>query len=118
VRLNGNDFLSLCRSLNDLAIQDQIARYDQLTRKKRALIGGMISCAIVGYVTMFASMISVSGSGPYNANGYTAMAIGAAVFFIGTPAFAISTAFPHQKRKEIVFRDLPAAYNFYLENNK
>lgn len=118
MRLNGNEFLNLCRSINDPAIQDQVARYDQLTRKKKGLIGGMIACAVGGYVTMMASMVAVSGSGYYNPNGYATMALGAAVLFIGTPVFAISTAFPHQKRKEILFRDLPEAYNFYATSNK
>jgi hypothetical protein len=112
--LNGNRFLEMCRSLNDPGIQSQIRRYDQLTSNKRKLVGAMLICGIGGYVTMMGSLLAASNSYAYDRSPYIGMGIGAISLFIATPILAISTGIPHQKRKEVVFRDLPEAYNFYV----
>ena len=33
------------------------------------------------------------------------------------PALAIYSTVPHQKRKTVLFRDLPVAYNYYVERH-
>lgn len=112
--LNHRHFLELCRGINDPGIQHQIRKYDQLTSNKKKLIGAMIFTGVAGYITTMGSMVAVSGSGRTPEGAYTALGIGLASLFIVTPALAISTSLPHQKRKEILFRDLPDAYNFYV----
>lgn len=116
MRLNERKFLYQCRQINDPQIKAQIARYDKLTNNKKKLLVAMAACAVGGYITMMGGMVSASGGGYYN-QGYATMGVGAAVFFIATPILAISTAVPHQRRKEILFRDLPNAYNFYVASN-
>jgi hypothetical protein len=110
--LNPRHFLELCRTINDPAIQEQIRRYDQLTRNKRKLIGALIFTGVAGYVTFIGSAIAASTSSGDGAS--IGMGIGAASMLIVTPALAISTTAPHQKRKEILFHDLPEAYNQYV----
>lgn len=112
--LNPKSFLEMCRGINDLNIQHQIRKYDELTRNKKKLLGAMIVCGVGGYVGLMSSMIMTSSSGGYNNDGYTVMGISAFALFIVTPALAISTTVPHQRRKEILFRDLPEAYNFHV----
>jgi hypothetical protein len=109
--LNPQQFLELCRGINDTGIQEQIIRYDQLTDSKRKLIGTMIFTGVAGCVAMMGSLGMQSTNG--NSAGMVA-GIGAAAAFIVTPAIAISTTAPHQKRKEILFHDLPEAYNLYV----
>lgn len=112
--LNGNHFLELCRGINDPQVQHQLRKYDQLTHNKKKLLVAMIVCGVGGYVGLMGSASMLSSSGNYNKNGYTVLGISAASLFIATPILAISTGIPHQKRKEILFRDLPDAYNFYV----
>lgn len=118
--INGRRFLEACRAINDPGIQQQIYNYDKLTNNKKKLIGAMIACGIAGYATMMGSLMMSSTASSTNQGPYIGMGIGAAVLFIATPILAISTTIPHQKRKEILFRDLPEAYNFHVlsHNNK
>jgi hypothetical protein len=113
IRVNGNDFLNMCRGIHDVQIKRQIARYDQLTKKKKILVAASIVCGVSGYLctVVGASMSSYnSGQAGFLVTGLTCL--------IATPILAISTSIPHQKRKEVVFRDLPNAYNIYVFNQK
>jgi hypothetical protein len=112
--LNGRHFLELCRGMNDPRIQYQIRRYDQLTRNKKKILGAMIACGVGGYITTMVSVSAMSGSGRTPEGAYTTLGIGLASLFLATPILAISSGIPHQKRKEILFRDLPEAYNFHV----
>ncbi len=116
--LNGLHFLEVCRNINDPNIRLQIRRYDQLTSNKRKLVTATILCGVGGYITLMASALSAS-SGYATEGSYAGIGIGA-VALLATPFLAISTGIPHQKRKEILFRDLPEAYNFHVlsQNNK
>jgi len=110
--LNGQHFLELCRNISDPNVQLQIRRYDQLSHNKKKLVTATLLCGIGGYVTLVAS--TMSGLSQYSTNRhYIGMGIGAAAL-LATPFLAISTGIPHQKRKEILFHDLPEAYNFYV----
>ena len=114
--LNGQHFLQLCRGINDDRIQLQINRYDQLTKNKKNILGAMFLCGIGGFIGMVAStsMIGSSSYGYDQNNGYAVLGVSAAALFVATPILAISTGIPHQKRKAILFHDLPEAYNFYV----
>lgn len=112
--LNGRHFLELCRGIDNPSIQHQIYKYDQLTRNKKKLIGAMIVCGVAGYMTTIGSMMAMSGSGRTPEGAYATLGAGLISLCIATPVLAISTGIPHQKRKEILFRDLPDAYNFYV----
>lgn len=116
VPLNGQLFLQQCRGINDDRIQLQINRYDQLTSNKKKILGAMFVCGIGGFIGMVASssMIGSSTYGYEAQNGYALLGVSAASLFLATPILAISTGIPHQKRKEILFHDLPEAYNFYV----
>ncbi len=109
--LNGRHFLELCRGIDDPRIRHQIRKYDQLTSNKKKLIGAMIAAGVAGYFGLIASTGMINSSGP---DAYIVMGVSAASLVIVTPILAISTSIPHQKRKEILFRDLPEAYNFYV----
>ena len=110
--IRGGDFLNLCRGINDHNVQIQIRRYNELTRRKKGLVTATIICGVGGYLTLIAS--TMMGISSYSSDRhYIGMAIGGAAL-LATPFLAISTAIPHQKRKEILFHDLPEAYNFYV----
>lgn len=115
--LNGRHFLDLCRGINDERVELQIRRYDQLSANKRKLVTATIICGVGGYLTFIGSVMNASSGYSHNGSPYVAMGIGAAALFIATPILAISTGIPHQKRKEILFRDLPEAYNFHVAAN-
>lgn len=113
VRENPKEFLNLCRTINDPQIKNQIARYDHLTQNKKIICGTMIGTAIAGYLlTMVAS--AMPSNTPYNSGYQYPLIIGGVVCLLATPVLAITTSVPHQKRKEVLFRDLPDAYNFYV----
>ncbi|HWY12146.1 MAG TPA: hypothetical protein VN026_12515 [Bacteroidia bacterium] len=112
--LNGNAFLGMCRGINDFKVQQQIARYDQLTKNKKRLVALTIVSGIGGYLLSIGSLAGFSSYRSSDSQNAT-LAVGA-LALLACPVLAISTAIPHQKRKEVVFRDLPAAYNFYVES--
>jgi hypothetical protein len=112
--INSRHFLESCRGINDPRIQDQIHKYDKLTGNKKKILGAMIVCGVGGYITTMISVSAMSGSGRTPEGAYTALGVGLASLFLATPILAISSGVPHQKRKEILFRDLPEAYNFYV----
>ena len=114
--LNGAHFLELCRSINDPNVQHQIRRYDELNSRKKKLVAATIVCGVTGYVTLVTSAMSASSRYATDAP-YIGMGIGA-VAMLATPFLAISTTVPHQKRKEILFRDLPEAYNFHVTSQQ
>jgi len=39
------------------------------------------------------------------------------VGFLAIPVVAIYSSVPHQKRKAVLYRDLPIAYNQYVESH-
>ncbi len=110
--INGRHFLELCRGINDPNVRLQIRRYDQLTSNKKKLVTATILCGVGGYLTLVYSASMLSSRYATDRT-YIGVGIGAAAL-IATPFLAISTGIPHQKRKEILFHDLPEAYNFYV----
>ena len=111
--MNAKHFLELCHGINDPNVQLQVRKYDKLTSNKKKLIVATIACGVGGYVGLFSSMIMTATSGPTPPNTYNIMGASAIVLF-AAPILAISTSIPHQKRKQVLFHDLPEAYNFYV----
>lgn len=118
--VNPIDFLESCRNIKDSLIQNEIERYDVLTKNKKILSAVGLSAGVCSFFLG----ITASGIATYNyGNGYPnnssssgAVVAGLALASIITTAGCfISTTAPHQKRKEILFRDLPIAYNRYVE---
>lgn len=109
------EFLNLCRSINDSAVQAQVARYDNYTRDKQKLSLG----ALASGATAFALMGSSAGfAESQNNNASAAFGFFGAIAFLAIPAIAIYSSVPHQKRKAVLFRDLPIAYNQYIESQQ
>lgn len=111
------EFLNLCRSIQDSAIQLQIARYDSFTKDKERLgvvaLGGGFSA--IGLLGSAAATASSGGQGSDVITG-TLACLGV-VGLLAIPAAAIYSSVPHQKRKTVLFRDLPIAYNQYVESH-
>lgn len=106
------EFLNLCRSINDSAVQQQVARYDSYTRDKQklglvALGSGFSAFALLGSAVSLAEQNNNNASASFGFFG--------AIAFLAVPAIAIYSSVPHQKRKAVLFRDLPIAYNHYVE---
>lgn len=109
------EFLSLCRSINDSAVQAQVIRYDNYTKDKQklglgALASGATAFALLGSSVGFAESQNTNASAGFGFFG--------AVAFLAIPAIAIYSSVPHQKRKAVLFRDLPIAYNQYIESQQ
>lgn len=108
------EFLNLCRTINDSAIQIQVARYDSYTKDKQRL--GLIALG-----SGFVAMGSLGSAGATAGQGNDIIA-GSFAFFgalsvLVIPAVTIYSSAPHQKRKAVLFRDLPIAYNHYVETH-
>ncbi len=108
-------FLHLCRTINDSAIQMQVARYDAFTKDKErlgaiALLGGFSA------IGLFGSAAATAASGAQGNEVLTGSLVCLGVVgLLAIPAAAIYSSIPHQKRKAVLFQDLPIAYNQYVE---
>jgi hypothetical protein len=109
------EFLNLCRTINDNAVQLQIARYDAYTKDKQKL-------GVIAIGSGFSSMGLLGSAGVSSEQG-NGIVTGSLAFFgvlaiLVIPAVAIYSSVPHQKRKAVLFRDLPIAYNQYVETHQ
>ncbi len=93
-------------------MQEQLARYDDLTAQKQKLNFGMASAAFAGMAFFGGALNTESGHAETNAM----LGLTAAVCILAVPVMGIYTTVPHQKRKAVLFRDLPIAYNAYVES--
>lgn len=109
--LDGVLFLKMCRTIGDSAVQEQVARYDELSREKQRLSFGMLGSGFTGFA-LLGGVISNS-SGEPELSSMLGLASGIAI--LAVPAIAIYSSVPHQQRKTVLFRDLPIAYNAYVE---
>ena len=110
------EFLHLCRSINDSAIQLQVARYDAFTRDKATLgvvaLGGGFSA--IGLLGSAAASSSSQGTDAVTGS----LVLLGVVGVLAIPVAAIYSSVPHQKRKAVLFRDLPIAYNQFVESHQ
>jgi hypothetical protein len=108
------EFLNLCRTINDTAIQIQVARYDSYTKDKQRL--GLIALGS-GFVAMgsLGTVGATAGQGNDVITG--SFAFFGVLSALVIPAAAIYSSVPHQKRKAVLFRDLPIVYNHYVETH-
>lgn len=114
IPIHGDEFLALCRTINDSAIAEQIAVYDHLTRNKKLILGGLV-VSVSTYLGCMAGLTSLKINNN-NAPVVLGSVAGAAVVSGFVCAFASSIS--HHKRKKILFYSLPIAYNNYLLNHQ
>lgn len=108
-RLDGSVFLAVCRNIQDSAVQEQVARYDELSREKQRLGFGMLGSGFAGFALLGGAVTSEEPE----LSGMLGLTAGIAI--LAVPVIAICSTKPHQARKAILFRDLPVAYNAYFE---
>lgn len=93
----------------------QVARYDAFTKDKErlgaiALLGGFSA------IGLFGSAAATAASGAQGNEVLTGSLVCLGVVgLLAIPAAAIYSSIPHQKRKAVLFQDLPIAYNQYVE---
>ena len=111
-KINGLEFLNMCRSIQDSAVQQQVARHDGFTKDKEKL--GLI--ALGGGFTALGALGTAAGTAGQGNDVLTgSLAFFGVVGVLMIPVCAIYSSVPHQKRKAVLFRDLPVAYNHYVE---
>ena len=109
------EFLNLCRTIKDNGVQLQIARYDSYTKDKQKL--GVIAVGSgFSSIGLFGSAGVSSEQGNYMIT--ESLAFFGVLAILTIPAVAIYSSVPHQKRKAVLFRDLPIAYNHYVETHQ
>lgn len=110
-RIDGLDFLELCRGIPDSTVREQVKQYDAYTAQKQKLVFSLLGSSFAGMACIGGALGNASPS--TGANG-TLIFTGAACL-LAVPVLAICTAAPHQRRKTLLFRDLPIVYNAYVE---
>ncbi|MBS1636131.1 MAG: hypothetical protein JST26_09460 [Bacteroidetes bacterium] len=119
-RINGQDFLEFCRGIPDSAVKVQVALYDACTRNKlrlgfAAIGGGILSFGLFSFAAAQSSSQAYTG-GNSNAGAISGCLGLGTVSLMAVPISLIATTIPHQRRKLILFHDLPQAYNFYVKS--
>jgi|GEM_PF-3234668 hypothetical protein len=110
-RIDGITFLNMCRSIPDSSIQEQVERYDGYTAQKQKLGFGAMGSGFAGMAFLGGAL----GNGNANPEANAILVLTGVVGVLAVPALAIYTSVPHQKRKAVLFRDLPIVYNAYVE---
>lgn len=110
-KIRGEKLVAICRNIPDSAIQEQINCYDNLSNNKKWILGSTIICGISAIILMNAATLIPSESNIYMS--LTGLGAG-----LSSGITAICSSIPHQKRKIIMFRDLPIVYNQYVERQQ
>lgn len=117
-KIDPMEFLNLCRSIKDSTIQLQIARYDALTKDKERL-----SVVVLGSGFTTIGLLGSAGASAASGSQANYVVTGSLLYLgiislIAIPVTAIYSSVPHQQRKSVLFRDLPIAYNQYVESHQ
>lgn len=110
-RIDGLTFLEMCRSLPDSSIREQLKRYDAYTAKKQTLVFSTLGSSFAGIALIGGALGNASPATGAN----PPLIVNGIVCLLAVPVLAICTTVPHQRRKAVLFRDLPVAYNAYAE---
>lgn len=114
-KISGADFLEICRGINDSAVQAQIARYDNYSLNKGKMGLVAVSAGITGF-GMLLNVEQMSGSQASDQIMRGTLVTAGVIGILTIPVMAIASSVPHQRRKAVLFRDLPIAYNNYVES--
>lgn len=107
-------FLTMCRSIKDSAVQEQVARYDGYTKEKQKLGVAVLGCGFLATGMLGGVAANDKGSPEFN----MMLAFTGMVALIAIPVIGIYSGTPHKKRKAVLFRDLPIAYNLFVESQQ
>ena len=113
-RMGGAEFLSLCRTIQDSAVQEQVARYDAYTTEKQKLGLAALGSGFAGFALLGGAAANTQSNETVTAT----LAVTGVMAVLAIPAIAIYSSVPHQKRKIVLFRDLPIAYNLFVETQR
>lgn len=113
-RMDGAEFLSLCRTIQDSAVQEQVARYDAYTAEKQKLGLAALGSGFAG----FAFLGGAAANAQNNETATATLAVTGVMAVLAIPVIAIYSSVPHQRRKTVLFRDLPIAYNLFVETQQ
>lgn len=113
-RIGGTEFLNLCRAIQDSAVQEQLARYDAYTAEKQKLGLAALGSGFAG----FAFIGGAAANGQNNETATATLAFTGVMAVLAIPVIAIYSSVPHQRRKAVLFRDLPVAYNLFVETQQ
>lgn len=110
-RIEGPDFLEMCRSIPDSSIREQVKQYDAYTAQKQKLVFSLLGSSFAGMACIGGALGNASPSTGAN----DLLIFTGAACLLATPVIAICTSGPHRRRKTVLFRDLPVVYNAYVE---
>lgn len=113
-RMDGITFLNMCRSIPDTNIQHQVERYDDYTAQKQKLGFGTVGSSFAGMAFLGGAL----GAGNSKPETTAFLVFTGVVCVLAVPVTAICGSVPHQKRKTVLFRDLPVVYNAYVETQR
>lgn len=113
-RMGGAEFLSLCRTIQDSAVQEQVSRYDAYTAEKQKLGLAALGSGFAGFALLGGAAANTQSNETVTAT----LAVTGVMAVLAIPAIAIYSSVPHQRRKAVLFRDLPIAYNLFVENQR
>lgn len=107
-------FLTMCRGINDSIVQGQVARYDEYTREKQKLGFGALGCGFAAFGLLGGASAIPQGDALLP----TSLVFTGVLALVAVPVIAIYSGVPHKKRKAVLFRDLPVAYNLFVESQQ
>lgn len=110
-QIDGLDFLEMCRSIPDSSIREQVKQYEDYTAQKQKLVFSLMGSGFAGMACIGGALGNASPS--TGANG--PLIVTGIACLLAVPVLAICTGAPHQRRKTVLFRDLPIVYNAYAE---
>ncbi|MES2132590.1 MAG: hypothetical protein V4506_09575 [Bacteroidota bacterium] len=113
-RMDGAEFLNLCRTIRDSAVQEQVARYDAYTAEKQKLGLAALGSGFAGFALLGGAAANTQSNETVTAT----LAVTGVMAVLAIPAIAIYSSVPHQRRKTVLFRDLPIAYNLFVETQR
>ncbi len=119
-KLHPDEFLYMCENAKNDKVQNTLLFYNKTNKQKKGFrTAAIVSGAATGvlYAVGFLSYIEAAGTNNKMAeNSAATIILGGNIAFCGSITFTILSAIKNKKRKKILYKELPDAYNFYVQN--
>jgi hypothetical protein len=121
IRLHPEEFLHMCSEAKNEKVQNTLLHYNKTKKHRNDFrTAAIIFGAGAGLIYIVGGLTYIEAVGTNNKlqeNSAATLIIGGNFVFCGSLTFTILSATKNFKRKKLLYKELPEAYNFYVQGH-